>query len=64
VLIFKINQLFCTDFMVSMQYRKSQSIKCDVICIRVFIDVFSMRFMNNPLTKNSHLMHAHWKSCN
>jgi len=23
-----------------------------------------MRFMINPLTNSSHLMHAHWKSCN
>jgi len=38
---------------------KSQSIKCEGICIKVCSDVFPIRFMNN-----SHLMHAHWKSCN
>jgi len=40
MLIFKISQLICTNFMVSMQYRKSQSIKYEGICIEVCNDVF------------------------
>jgi len=64
MLIFKTNQLICIDILVSMQYRKLQSIKYKGICIRSFNDVFPMCFMNNPLTNSSHLMHAHWKSCN
>jgi len=34
MLIFKISQLNCADILVSMQYRKSQPIKCEGICIR------------------------------
>jgi len=47
-----------------VQYRKSQPIKCEGIYIRVCSNVFPMRFMNDPLTNSSHLMHAHWKSSN
>jgi len=64
MLIFKISQLNCTNILVSMQYSKSQPIKYEGICIRLCSDVFAMRFMNNPLINSSHLMHAHWKSCN
>jgi len=64
MLIFKISQLICTDFMVSMQYRKSKPIKYKGICIRVCSHVIPMRFMNNLLTNSSNLMHAHWKPCN
>jgi len=63
MLIFKISQLNCTNFLVSMQHKKSQPINCEGICIRVCSDVFPMRFMRNPLTNSSHLMHADWKSC-
>jgi len=49
MLIFKIGQLNRADILVSIQYRKSQPIKCEGICIRLCSDVFPMRFMNNTL---------------
>jgi len=64
MLIFKISQLICIDILVSMQYRKSQLIKCYGICIRAFSDVFPMCFMCYLLKNSSQQMHAHWKSCN
>ena len=64
MLIFKISQLICTNFLVSMQYMKSQSIKCKGIYIRVCNDMFPVHFMNNPLTNSTHLMHVDWKSSN
>jgi len=64
VLIFKINELICTNILVSMQYKKSQSINSNGICIRAFSDVFPMCFMCYSLKNSSHQMHSHWKSCN
>jgi len=34
MLIFKTSQLNCANILVSMQYIKSQPIKCEGICIR------------------------------
>jgi len=61
VLNFEINQLICTNIMDSIQYRESQPIKCNGICIKAFNNVFPMRSMFYPLKNSSQHMHGHWK---
>jgi len=40
MLILRISQLNCADFLVSIQYRKSQPIKYEGICIRDIVICF------------------------